>query len=173
MAIAALLLLVAACGGGNVVSGKAVAPVKQGNPSVTISTDKGDIIFELYEDKAPLTSANFKQLVFNKFYDGLTFHRVIHNPPFMIQGGDPKGDGTGGPGYMIKDEFGPGLNFNTAGIVAMANAGPDTGGSQFFITEAPTPWLQNKHTIFGKVISGMDVVKKIQQGDVMKSITVG
>jgi cyclophilin family peptidyl-prolyl cis-trans isomerase len=145
---------------------------KMQNPTVTIQTDKGDIVFELFMLQAPLTSANFKTLADKGFYDGLKFHRVIHSPPFMIQGGDPRGDGSGGPGYEIKDEFAPGLRFDKAGVVAMANAGPDTGGSQFFITEAPTPWLDGKHAIFGRVTAGMDVVKKIQQGDVMKKVVV-
>ena len=140
------------------------------NPTVTIETDKGTITFELFADKAPLTAGNFQKLADKGFYDGLTFHRVIRG--FMIQGGDPDGDGTGGPGYEIPDEFGPGLKHDSAGTVSMANAGPDTGGSQFFITEAATPWLDGKHAIFGKVVSGMDVVRTIQQGDVMKKVTV-
>jgi cyclophilin family peptidyl-prolyl cis-trans isomerase len=163
------LLLLSACGG-NTVTGKATADVTK-NPTVTIQTDKGDIVFELYLKQAPLTAGNFRQLVINKFYDGLTFHRVIHG--FMIQGGDPTGTGSGGPGYTIKDEFAPGLKFDSDGVVAMANAGPNTGGSQFFITEAATPWLDGKHAIFGKVISGMDVVRAMSQGDVMKQVTVG
>ncbi len=140
------------------------------NPIVTIETAKGVIEFELFMDKAPLTSKNFADLAAKGYYDNLTFHRVIRG--FMIQGGDPKGDGTGGPGYMIKDEFGPGLKFDGEGVVAMANAGPNTGGSQFFITEAATPWLDGKHAIFGKVTKGMDVVKKIQNGDRMKRVVV-
>jgi peptidyl-prolyl cis-trans isomerase A (cyclophilin A) len=140
------------------------------NPVVTIETAKGVIQFELFMDKAPLTSKNFADLAAKGYYDNLTFHRVIRG--FMIQGGDPKGDGTGGPGFMIKDEFGPGLMFDGEGVVAMANAGPNTGGSQFFITEAATPWLDGKHAIFGRVHKGMDVVKKIQQGDRMRKVTV-
>jgi cyclophilin family peptidyl-prolyl cis-trans isomerase len=140
------------------------------NPVVTIKTAKGVIEFELFMDKAPLTSKNFADLAAKGYYDNLTFHRVIRG--FMIQGGDPKGDGTGGPGYMIKDEFGPGLKFDGEGVVAMANSGPNSGGSQFFITEAATSWLDGKHAIFGKVVKGMDVVKKIQTGDRMTKVVV-
>lgn len=146
-----------------------VQPVST-NPIVTIETAKGVIEFELFMDKAPLTSKNFADLAAKGYYNNLTFHRVIRG--FMIQGGDPKGDGTGGPGYMIKDEFGPGLKFDGEGIVAMANAGPNTGGSQFFITEAATSWLDGKHAIFGKVVKGMDVVKKIQNNDRMTRVVV-
>ena len=171
--IAVLLLLLTGCAEQTTPNTEDVADggmsvVK--NPTVTIQTDKGDIVFELYMDKAPLTSKNFKTLADKGFYNGLKFHRVIRG--FMIQGGDPQGDGTGGPGYEIEDEFGPGLKFNTDGIVAMANAGPDTGGSQFFITEGQTPWLDGKHAIFGKIIKGMDVVRNTQQGAVMKKVTV-
>lgn len=155
LAVSSVILLLSGCGG---------------NPHVTIHTAKGDVVFELYLKEAPETAGNFKNLTDTGFYDGLKFHRVIRG--FMIQGGDPKGDGTGGPGYAIKDEFAPGLAFSEEGVVAMANRGPDTGGSQFFITEAATGWLDGKHAIFGKVVNGMDVVKKIQQGDVMEKVTV-
>ncbi len=110
-------------------------------------------------DKAPITSQNFLDLTNKGFYNGLKFHRVIAE--FMLQGGDPSGNGTGGPGYQIKDEFSPGLKHTTPGILSMANAGPNTGGSQFFVTLVPTPWLDGKHAIFGKVVSGMDVVQNI------------
>jgi cyclophilin family peptidyl-prolyl cis-trans isomerase len=129
------------------------------NPRVTLKTTLGDISLEIFEDKAPKTSANFLTLVRKGFYNNTTFHRVI--PGFMIQGGDPKGDGTGGPGYSIPDEFHPLLSHSGPGIVSMANAGPDTGGSQFFITLAATDWLNRKHAVFGKVVGGLDVVEKI------------
>ncbi len=129
------------------------------NPHAIFETSMGTVDVELFADKAPKTVANFVTLAQKGFYNGLKFHRVI--PGFMIQGGCPNGDGTGGPGYEIDDEFGPGLKHANAGILSMANAGPDTGGSQFFITLAPTPWLDGKHAIFGKVVSGMDVVQKV------------
>ena len=119
----------------------------------------GTIKLELFANEAPITVQNFMKLCGNAFYDGLIFHRVI--PSFMIQGGCPIGDGTGGPGYVIKDEFVASLKHSTLGILSMANAGPNTGGSQFFITLAPTPWLDGKHTIFGKVAEGMDVLQSI------------
>jgi len=119
----------------------------------------GTITVELFASEAPVTVQNFAKLSRSGFYDGLTFHRVIGG--FMIQGGCPVGDGTGGPGYVIKDEFAAGLRHSAPGMLSMANAGPNTGGSQFFITLAPTPWLDGKHTIFGKVVKGMDVVQSI------------
>src|SRR5579862_6839103 len=129
------------------------------NPSVTLSTSMGDIKIEVFQDKAPKTAANFLKLVKDGYYNGLTFHRVI--PGFMIQGGCPKGDGTGGPGYEIPDEFHPLLRHTGPGVLSMANAGPNTGGSQFFITLAATPWLDNKHAIFGQVVGGQSVVDAI------------
>lgn len=129
------------------------------NRHAIIETDLGTIEVELFEDKAPNTTKNFIDLANKGFYDGIIFHRVISG--FMVQSGDPTGTGMGGPGYKIKDEFGPGLRHNSSGILSMANAGPNTGGSQFFITVAPTPWLDGKHAIFGKVVKGMDVVKDI------------
>ena len=152
-----------------------------GRPVVLFETSMGNFEAELYTDLAPKTAENFLTLVNKKFYDGTIFHRVIAG--FMIQGGDPKGTGTGGPGYSIQDEFGPGLTHNAAGILSMANSGPNTGGSQFFITLAPTDWLDGKHAIFGKVVSGMDVVRAIGQAEtslsdrpvedvVIKSLTV-
>ena len=140
------------------------------NRIATIETEKGDIKIQLFENKAPITTKNFIDLSEKGFYDGLTFHRVIRG--FMIQGGDPNGDGTGGPGYKIPDEFHPDLKHDSEGILSMANAGPNTGGSQFFITEAPQPHLDGKHSVFGKVIEGMEVVTSIEQGDEIITITI-
>jgi cyclophilin family peptidyl-prolyl cis-trans isomerase len=131
--------------------------------SATFKTEKGDFVVELFADKAPKTVNNFVFLAREKFYDGVTFHRVIRG--FMAQGGDPTGTGTGGPGYKFADEFHPGLRHNGPGILSMANAGPGTNGSQFFITHQATPHLDNKHTVFGKVIQGMDVVLSIPDRD--------
>lgn len=129
------------------------------NRKIKFTANKGVFVAEMFEDKAPLTTKNFIELVEKGFYDGIIFHRVIDG--FMIQGGDPTGTGMGGPGYKIKDEFGEGLKHDDEGILSMANAGPNTGGSQFFITLAPTPWLNGHHAIFGKVVEGMDVVRLI------------
>ena len=131
----------------------------QKNHLAVFETNKGSFTVELFEDKAPITAKNFITLANKGFYNNLIFHRVIDK--FMIQSGDPKGNGTGGPGYAIPDEFGPGLKHSSEGVLSMANAGPNTGGSQFFITLAPTPWLDGKHAIFGKVVNGMDVVHAI------------
>jgi peptidyl-prolyl cis-trans isomerase A (cyclophilin A) len=133
------------------------------NKIAEFDTKMGKFKIELFTDKAPLTVGNFIKLVDKGFYNGLIFHRVI--PNFMIQGGCPHGTGRGGPGYTIRDEFHPDLKHNSKGILSMANAGPDTGGSQFFITVAPTPWLDGHHSIFGKVIEGMDVVESISKVD--------
>jgi peptidyl-prolyl cis-trans isomerase B (cyclophilin B) len=133
-----------------------------------IETDKGDIVLELFENDAPRTVANFEKLIKQGFYNGLDFHRVI--PDFVIQGGCPKGDGTGGPGYTIKCEINP--RKHTKGALSMAHAGKDTGGSQFFITHSPQSHLDGMHTVFGKVIEGMDVVYKIKPGDVMNRLRV-
>ena len=129
------------------------------NRIAVFDTNHGTFKVELFEDKAPKTAGNFISLIEKGFYNNLIFHRVIDG--FMIQGGCPKGDGTGGPGYKIDDEFGEGLAHSSAGILSMANSGPDSGGSQFFITLAPTPWLDGKHAIFGRVVDGMDVVSEI------------
>ena len=126
-------------------------------------TEKGDIVVELYADRAPLTVENFINLARAGFYDGTTFHRVI--PGFMAQGGDPTGTGTGGPGYQFGDEFHPSLRHDAPGVLSMANAGPGTNGSQFFITHGPTPHLDNKHTVFGRVTEGMDVVRALRERD--------
>ena len=147
--------------------------------TATIKTKHGDIRLKLHDDKAPKTVANFEKLAKQGFYDGLTFHRVI--PQFMIQGGDPLGVGSGGPGYAIPDEFHPSLRHDQPGVLSMANRGPNTGGSQFFITEVPTPHLDGRHAVFG-VCTPVDVVKKIAraaaQGSrpvepvVMKKVTI-
>ncbi|MDR1195460.1 MAG: peptidylprolyl isomerase [Endomicrobium sp.] len=164
--------------------------------NAVIETSLGTITIELFPDKAPKTVENFINLAEGtkeftdlktgkktkrKFYDGLAFHRVI--PDFMVQGGCPLGTGTGGPGYKFEDEIDPSLKFDKPGKLAMANAGPNTNGSQFFITEVATPWLNGNHTIFGQVISGMDIVKKITRTEtdfsdkpiepvVIKSVTI-
>ena len=138
--------------------------------TATIETEKGNIILELFPNEAPGTVANFEKLANSEFYDGLTFHRVI--PDFVIQGGDPNGNGTGGPGYTIKCETEGNPHKHGVGALSMAHAGKDTGGSQFFITHSPQPHLDGVHTVFGKVIEGMDVVNAIEQGDVMNKVRV-
>jgi len=129
------------------------------NPKVTIETNHGAITVEMFMDRAPKTAGNFIELAKKGYYDGIVFHRVIEG--FMIQGGDPTGTGRGGPGYQIDDEFGDGLAHTQPGMLSMANSGPNTGGSQFFITLAATPWLDGKHAVFGKVTDGLEVVTKI------------
>ncbi|MDX1613520.1 MAG: peptidylprolyl isomerase [Candidatus Promineifilaceae bacterium] len=136
----------------------------------TISTNRGDIELELYPEHAPKTVNNFVFLAQEGFYDGVSFHRVIDN--FMIQGGDPTGSGRGGPGYRFEDELRGNPLKHGKGYISMANAGPNTNGSQFFITHSPQPHLDGKHTVFGKVTSGQDVVDSIRQGDVMESVTI-
>ena len=135
-----------------------------------IETDKGEIRIELYPDKAPLTVANFVNLSERGYYNGVTFHRVV--PNFVIQGGDPTGTGRGGPGYKFEDEFHPDLRHDGPGILSMANAGPRTNGSQFFVTHCATPHLDNKHSVFGRVVSGQDVVDSIAMGDRMKAVSI-
>ena len=137
-----------------------------------LKTNKGNINLELYHEKAPLTVANFVNLSNRSYYDGLIFHRVI--PDFMIQGGCPQGIGTGGPGYQFKDEFNSSLRHDSAGILSMANSGPGTNGSQFFITHNETPWLDNNHTVFGAVIADadQDVVDSIKQNDIIESVLI-
>jgi len=132
------------------------------NPTVTIETNHGTITAEIFSDEAPKTAGNFIELIKKGYYDGIIFHRVISG--FMLQGGDPTGTGTGGPGYSIPDEFGQGLDHSEPGTFSMANSSPNSGGSQFFITLAATPWLDGKHAVFGKVTGGLDVVKAI--GDI-------
>jgi cyclophilin family peptidyl-prolyl cis-trans isomerase len=160
-----------------------------GPPPMTIDTAKtyyatftlekgGEFVIELFDDQAPITVNNFVTLARRGFYDGTIFHRVIEG--FMAQGGDPTGTGTGGPGYSFEDEFGSGLTFDRPGLLAMANSGPNTNGSQFFITFVETPHLNNRHTIFGEVIEGMEVVNGITRrepgsaipGDVIETITI-
>lgn len=138
---------------------------------VDLDTSRGTIKLELYPEHAPQTVNNFVFLAREEFYDGVTFHRVIDN--FMIQGGDPTGTGRGGPGYKFEDELEGNPLRHETGVISMANAGPNTNGSQFFITHAPQPHLDGKHTVFGKVVEGQDVVDSIQQGDKIKSVTVG
>jgi cyclophilin family peptidyl-prolyl cis-trans isomerase len=131
--------------------------------TATFKTEKGDIVVELFADRAPMTVENFVNLARSGFYDGTTFHRVIGG--FMAQGGDPTGTGTGGPGYQFADEFHPTLRHDSAGILSMANAGPGTNGSQFFITFGPTPHLDDRHSVFGKVTQGMEVLRSLRERD--------
>jgi peptidyl-prolyl cis-trans isomerase B (cyclophilin B) len=138
--------------------------------TATIVTNRGTIRIKLHADKAPRTVANFEKLARQGFYDGLKFHRVIKN--FMIQTGCPRGDGRGGPGYQFDDEFHPELRHDGPGVVSMANAGPNTNGSQFFITHVATPHLDDVHSVFGRVLEGQEVVNAIRQGDVMQTVTV-
>ena len=165
--------LISSCGG----------PYKHLNDGLyaKIKTNKGAIMVNLTYDKTPLTVANFVGLAEGKiennvkpigqpYYDGISFHRVIAD--FMIQGGDPTGSGSGGPGYQFKDEFHPDLKHNRAGTLSMANAGPGTNGSQFFITHKATSWLNGKHSVFGYVVEGQDIVNAIQQGDQINTIEV-
>lgn len=154
------------------VVGEANAEEKKsvGSISGTLTTSKGVIAVEFYPLEAPVTVANFVNLAQRGYYDGLTFHRVIND--FMIQGGDPTGTGMGGPGYQFKDECVATRRHDTPGVLSMANAGPGTNGSQFFITHVPTPWLDGKHTVFGKVTKGQEVVNAITQGDTISSITL-
>jgi peptidyl-prolyl cis-trans isomerase B (cyclophilin B) len=137
---------------------------------IILQTDKGAIEGTIFASKVPMTAANFLNLASRGYYNGISFHRVI--PNFMIQGGDPTGTGAGGPGYKFGDEFDPSLRHNKAGLFSMANAGPGTNGSQFFITHLPTPHLDNKHSVFGEVTKGQDVVNAIKGGDKIKSIEV-
>lgn len=136
----------------------------------TIETNKGTIRAELFDDKVPKTVANFEKLAGQGFYNGLKFHRVIAD--FMVQTGCPQGTGTGGPGYKFADEFHKDLKHTGPGILSMANSGPNTNGSQFFITHVPCPWLDGKHSVFGKVLEGQDIVDAIKQGDKMVTVTV-
>src|SRR5687768_15931077 len=138
--------------------------------TATIETNRGNIRVELYHDKVPKTVANFETLAKKGFYDGLKFHRVIAD--FMVQTGCPQGSGRGGPGYTFQDEFHRDLKHDGPGVLSMANSGPNTNGSQFFITHVATPWLDGKHSVFGRVIEGQEIVNAIKQGDTMKRVTV-
>jgi peptidyl-prolyl cis-trans isomerase B (cyclophilin B) len=136
----------------------------------TFETSKGKIVVDLFPKDAPKTVSNFVFLARDKFYDGTKFHRVIEN--FMIQGGDPEGTGRGGPGYRFEDEFKNNPRKHKVGSLSMANAGPNTNGSQFFITHIATDWLDGKHTVFGQVREGQDVVNKVAGGDTLKTVTI-
>ena len=138
--------------------------------TAVLTTNKGEIRLQLHDDKTPKTVANFAKLIGEGYYDGLKFHRVIAD--FMVQTGCPQGTGTGGPGYKFADEFHPDLRHDKPGVLSMANSGPNTNGSQFFITHVPTPWLDQKHSVFGQVLEGQDVVDSIAQGDKMNKVTV-
>lgn len=140
--------------------------------TAVMDTTKGQIRLNLFTDKTPVTTANFINLIQKGYYNGLSFHRVI--PDFMVQGGCPQGSGMGGPGYRFEDEFHPDLIHDRPGILSMANAGPGTNGSQFFITHVPTPWLDRRHSVFGAVVSDADqaVVNQIKQGDKINKITI-
>ena len=146
----------------------AIDPEKKYTASFT--TSRGEIVCELFAKDAPNTVNNFVYLAKDGFYDGTTFHRVIEN--FMVQGGDPTGTGRGGPGYRFEDEFGGNPHRHKVGSLSMANAGPNTNGSQFFITHIATDWLDGKHTVFGQVLSGQDIVNAIQQGDQLTSVSI-
>src|SRR5210317_2293035 len=177
-----IIVLTALC---NISKGELMAAETQLDDGLyaKIITAKGDITIKLEFEKTPLTVTNFvglaegtkdfkdsKGRTSGRYYDGLKFHRVIKN--FMIQGGDPLGAGSGGPGYNFPDEFDPSLKHDRPGIFSMANAGPGTNGSQFFITHVPTPWLDNKHTVFGEVLEGQDVVDAIAQDDILESVEI-
>ncbi|TDT72581.1 peptidyl-prolyl cis-trans isomerase B (cyclophilin B) [Hypnocyclicus thermotrophus] len=156
----------------NFIDFKEVKLNKEYNLKAVIKTDKGDIELKLFPNIAPITVTNFVNLATKGYYNGLKFHRVIAD--FMIQGGDPTGTGAGGPGYNFRDEFVEGIEFNKSGILAMANAGPNTNGSQFFITHVPTEWLNYKHTIFGEVLNEdtQKIVDSISQGDIMNEVII-
>ncbi|MFN3951489.1 MAG: peptidylprolyl isomerase [Thermaurantimonas sp.] len=177
--IIALLIVGISCNSQPKISGK-TSKLEDGLYAV-IKTNKGEILLKLYHDKTPMTVANFAGLAEGKientakqkgqpFYNGLKFHRVIAD--FMIQGGDPSGNGSGGPGYQFEDEIVPELKHDGPGVLSMANAGPGTNGSQFFITHKETPWLDGRHTVFGRVVEGQEVVNAIEQGDEMIEVKI-
>ena len=159
------LALAATC-----VTTQAADPTPVKDIRIILHTSKGDIEGTLFASKAPITVANYLSLAKKGYYDGLTFHRVIKD--FMVQGGDPTGTGSGGPGYKFADEIDPSLKHSKPGMFSMANAGPNTNGSQFFITHVPTPWLDGKHAIFGEVTKGQDIVNSIVAGDKISKIEV-
>lgn len=165
-----LVTMLAACFVASAADSKKEAPAAVKDIKIVMTTSKGDIEATLYASKAPMTVANFLNLAKRGYYNNLTFHRVI--PNFMIQGGDPLGTGRGGPGYQFANEIDPSLKHDGPGIFSMANAGPGTNGSQFFITHGATPHLNGKHTVFGKVSKGLDVVNSIAKGDSIKSIKI-
>jgi len=140
------------------------------NYTATIKTNKGEMVLALTADKTPVTVNNFVFLANDGYYDGVVFHRVI--PDFMVQGGDPTGTGRGGPGYQFGDEFDASLKHDSPGVLSMANAGPGTNGSQFFITHVATPWLDGKHSVFGRLTEGEDVLSAIRQGDTIETIAI-
>lgn len=146
--------------------------MSENNVTATISTDRGDIKLKIFTDKTPVTAASFINLVQRKYYDGLKFHRILDN--FMIQGGCPQGTGTGGPGYNFDDEIVGELVHDKPGVLSMANAGPGTNGSQFFVTHVPTPWLDGKHTVFGEVVGDEDmkIVNEMAQGDRINTVRI-
>jgi peptidyl-prolyl cis-trans isomerase B (cyclophilin B) len=184
LALACTALFFAACGAGisqDTEAKKPEAPKKEESKKpdetskvtdikIVLKTTKGDIEGTIFASKVPVTASNFLNLAKRGFYDGLTFHRVI--PDFMIQGGDPAGTGSGGPGYQFNDEIHPSLKHTKGGMFSMANAGPNTNGSQFFITHKETPWLDGKHAVFGEVTKGQDIVNAIAQGDRIVSIEI-
>lgn len=151
-------------------SPESAEPAEITDVNIVLKTSKGDIEAVIYATKTPITAANFLNLAEKDYYDGITFHRVI--PNFMIQGGDPEGTGRGGPGYRFADEFDPSLKHTGPGIFSMANAGPGTNGSQFFITHVATPHLDGKHSVFGKVTNGQDIVNAIERDDVITDIVI-
>lgn len=160
--LALLLVLLVGCSPYTIESGTAEIKTVEDETMGTmieLDTSMGKMTVKLYDELVPETAGNFKKLVEQGFYDGTIFHRIIKD--FMIQGGDPTGTGTGGPGYTIKDEFHASLKHDRKGLLSMANAGPNTGGSQFFITLVPTPWLDGKHAIFGEVVEGMEIVDQM------------
>lgn len=165
-----LFTALALCALGSTAADSKAPAAPEHNLLAVMNTSAGVIKLELYADKAPLTVANFVNLSRRGYYNGLTFHRVISD--FMIQGGDPTGTGGGGPGYQFRDEFDPTLRHNRAGILSMANAGPGTNGSQFFITHKATPHLDFKHSVFGRVLEGQQVVDNIIKGDRILSIEI-